>query len=57
MSLRTSREGFEGFGLQAKQRPAGCREILFTLNELNLEFFQEYLENLAALGSTRLWFF
>ena len=25
MSLRTSREGFEGLGLQAKQRPAACR--------------------------------
>ena len=27
MSLRTSREGFEGFGLQAKPRPAVCRRI------------------------------
>ena len=27
MSLRTSREGFEGFGLQAKPRPALCRRI------------------------------
>ena len=27
MSLRTSRVGFEGFGLQAKPRPAGCRRI------------------------------
>jgi hypothetical protein len=27
MSLRTSREGFGGLGLQAKQRPAVCRRI------------------------------
>ncbi len=27
MSLRTSREGFEGLGLQAKPRPAVCRRI------------------------------
>jgi hypothetical protein len=27
MSLRTSRVGFEGFGLQAKPRPAVCRRI------------------------------
>ena len=27
MSLRTSREGFEGLGLQAKPRPAACRRI------------------------------
>ena len=27
MSLRTSREGFEGFGLQAEPRPAACRRI------------------------------
>jgi hypothetical protein len=27
MSLRTSRVGFEGFGLQAKPRPAECRRI------------------------------
>ena len=26
-SLRTSRRGFEGFGLQAKPRPAECRRI------------------------------
>ena len=28
MSLRTSRERFEGLGLQAKQRPAACRRTL-----------------------------
>ena len=27
MSLRTSRGGFEGLGLQAKSRPAACRRI------------------------------
>ena len=27
ISLRTSRAGFEGFGLQAKPRPAECRRI------------------------------
>ena len=27
MSLRTSRVGFEGLGLQAKPRPAVCRRI------------------------------
>ena len=27
MSLRTSRVGFEGFGLQAEPRPAECRRI------------------------------
>ena len=26
-SLRTSRGGFEGLGMQAKSRPAGCRRI------------------------------
>ena len=32
MSLRTSREGFEGLGLQAKPRPAGFRRISFLLS-------------------------
>jgi hypothetical protein len=59
MSLRTSGEGFEGFGLQAEPRPAVCRRIPRSppvIDETPAEFSGRFVKVLppalcAQLGS------
>ena len=56
MSLRTSRAGFEGFGLQAKPRPAECRRIPRSppvIWETPAEFSGRFFLQYAGMGVIR----
>ena len=50
MSLRISREGFEGFGLHAEPRPAECRRIPRSPPKLKMPLSG----HLSLLASSRL---